>query len=275
MTKLKKMIAVWNKRGERKELTDIEAISDSGPLSNFWDAEEPPKVLRLLDLKKGDTVLDAGCGSGRYLNRFSDLKAFVVGVDVSIPMLKRAKEKSARKENVFLVRGDISNLPFKAASFNAVVSIAVLQHLPPKKYFVVNEEPCKKAVKEFVRVLKPGGNVVVSFANLFHASSIENILSSWFIYKLLKRENVMYYTTIGKAKKWFEDCSLKVVRVIARCFYPPFRIQQVYIVPRRFIFQYLMSFEPIASFVNKRAQVLKPFGHSFLIKGRPQLEQKE
>ena len=42
-----------------------------------------PKLLELIDLQNEEKILDAGCGSGRYLPHFAGLKNLVVGVDAS------------------------------------------------------------------------------------------------------------------------------------------------------------------------------------------------
>lgn len=74
-----------------------------------------------------------------------------VGVDFSTEQLGLAAE---RAPNAAVVRGDIAALPFAAESFDAVVSLGVLMHLP-------NDEQ-DRALSELVRVLRPGSRLFVS-----------------------------------------------------------------------------------------------------------------
>lgn len=273
MPELKKMIEIYSRCAENKELDDLEVVTER-PLSEFFAEELPPKVLGLLNLKKEDKILDAGCGSGRFLTYFSNLDAFVVGVDASSSMLKRAKKRTYNSNNIFLVQGDIMNLPFRHKSFDAVVSISTLQNLPTEKYCIVNEEPCKSAIKEFARVLKNDGQVIISFLNKYNIDSIQTILGGLFANRILKHDFFLYYTTIGKVKRWYENCDLKVQEVVARGFHFPFKITifdmfigYIYLLPKKYITVYLRFFEFFASFVNKHVKFLKIFGASFLIKG--------
>jgi len=77
LSDLKTAVNGWGERAKNGQLTGLEEVSDYGPLSTFLDFEEPPEVLRLINLKNEEKILDAGCG--RYLMRFADLKTLVVG----------------------------------------------------------------------------------------------------------------------------------------------------------------------------------------------------
>lgn len=102
-------------------------------------------------LKSGIQVLDIGCGPGTIT---LDLAALVkpgkvIGLDnVEAPLLAARAEAAARADTttVFQV-GDVLNLPFDDASFDVVHAHQVLQHLT---------DPVK-ALKEMMRVCKPGG----------------------------------------------------------------------------------------------------------------------
>jgi len=265
VSELRKEVNGWSRRAEDEERSDIEVVSDFGPLARFWYFEEPPKVLKSINLKNEERILDAGCGSGRYLTRFANLKASVVGVDASSSMLRRAKAKTRKTPNTFLVRADIMNLPFKSSVFDALISISVLQHLPSKRNLISNEKPCKSAIKELGRVIKTRGRIVISFANLCNPNSLLHLLVKLFLKKVYNKEIFMYYMTTFKAKILFQDQGLKVNEVVARGFYFPFRVGNIYLVPRGFIFRYLTLFEPTSSLINNHLTFLKKFGHSFFI----------
>jgi SAM-dependent methyltransferase len=84
----------------------------------------------LLD-KRTKTVLDVGCGQGypmQLLRIVRDVEA--TGVDLFDEYLKEAK-----KLNIYtkLVKADVTKLPFKDKSFDSVICLQVIEHLPTKK----------------------------------------------------------------------------------------------------------------------------------------------
>lgn len=103
-------------------------------------------------------VLDVGCGSGLFLGEILESGSSVVGVDFSIDMLKRARENS---EDAFLLLADADNLPFRDGSFDAVISLTLLQNMP---------EP-RKTIREMVRVVEIGGKVIVTVLEKKHSPS--------------------------------------------------------------------------------------------------------
>ena len=92
----------------------------------------------------GLRLLDVGCGVGHYLADARSRGFEAVGIDGSEEMLKHARAKNSEVE---LRHGDIEQLPFADASFDVVLCIEVLRYL---------SQP-EAALKELVRVLKPGG----------------------------------------------------------------------------------------------------------------------
>ena len=108
------------------------------------------KALDLVALQPGDRVLDIGCGLGASLAFIRDkYDAEVLGVDVEPVTVKRAGERLGAA-NVFFA--DAGCLPFEDGSFTVVLMECVLTLVP---------EP-GKALMEAMRVLRPGGSLVVS-----------------------------------------------------------------------------------------------------------------
>jgi 2-polyprenyl-3-methyl-5-hydroxy-6-metoxy-1,4-benzoquinol methylase len=99
----------------------------------------------------GREFLDAGCGTGLFSKTAADRGAQVTSLDVGERLLARVAEKCDSRRVV----GDVQRLPFEDASFDVVLSTEVIEHVP---------EPAL-AVNELVRVLRPGGTLVVTTPN--------------------------------------------------------------------------------------------------------------
>lgn len=116
------------------------------------DVEEA--LVELLTEGPLESVLDAGTGTGRMLELLSSHIRRGVGVDVSPEMLAIARDRLARADakNCQVRLADIFRLPFGASGeFDAVLFHQVLHYL---------DDPAA-AVSDAVRVLKPGGRIVV------------------------------------------------------------------------------------------------------------------
>ncbi|MDH6195733.1 SAM-dependent methyltransferase [Mycobacterium frederiksbergense] len=114
-------------------------------------ATRPP--IKWLDIPAGGTALDVGSGPGNItgaLARAAGPDGVALGVDISLPMLARAVKAEAGPQVGFL-RADAQRLPFRADSFDAVISLAVLQLIPD----------WTAALSEMVRVLRPGARMAV------------------------------------------------------------------------------------------------------------------
>lgn len=116
------------------------------------------------ELAPGDKLLDAGCGPGRPTLQISGENA--VGLDISRQQLSLAKEKVTAK----LVQGDMTALPFTSDSFDAIIALYSLIHVPVDDH--------QKVLEEFARVLRPGGTVLVSEGGVEWTGSIPDWLDS-------------------------------------------------------------------------------------------------
>jgi methionine biosynthesis protein MetW len=139
-------------------------VAEGRYYDRYWTAEgfDPdtrifPGLAKLLEANVDDTTacLDVGCGdggtSGTWLAGHS---ASYIGVDISSSAIEAAR---ARGLDARLIT-DASELPFEEASFDLVTCTEVLEHL---------FEP-QAAVKEMVRVLRPGGRLLVTVPNAAH-----------------------------------------------------------------------------------------------------------
>ncbi|NJE49565.1 methyltransferase domain-containing protein [Thermococcus sp. 9N3] len=122
-------------------------------ISNKLPSDLDPHDFRLEAIKRHvnlrrKRLLDAGCGSGRFAMYFRELGAEVHGIDISPRLVSLAKR---RVQDGTFTLGSVTNIPYPENYFDIIISIEVLQHVPN----------IKLALKEFHRVLKPGGVIVI------------------------------------------------------------------------------------------------------------------
>jgi demethylmenaquinone methyltransferase/2-methoxy-6-polyprenyl-1,4-benzoquinol methylase len=126
-------------------------------------------VVNNLDLTPDSVVLNPCCGTGLdfpYLRQEVDERGMIVGVDLSIPMLHRAKKKGFVEMN--LVRADIAHLPFRTKVFDAIMVSFCLKITPLTT----------KSINELARVLQTTGKLGI-LANHKPNNAIKNLLAQF------------------------------------------------------------------------------------------------
>jgi len=100
-------------------------------------------------------LLDVGCGTGRFLEFVKQAWPRLpgIGLDLSEAYLKEAKRHLKHRSRIDFVAGNGESIPLPDESQDIVTSIFTFHELPP--------EARRNTFREFVRVLKPGGRVVV------------------------------------------------------------------------------------------------------------------
>jgi len=113
-------------------------------------------TLGEVDPGHGELILDVGCGKAIDGARLWEKGAQVIGLEPSRVMIVRAKEYlNESNARVALAQGVGENLPFKPHSFDKVMCKGALDH-----FFSPSE-----TIEEIARVLKPGGEMIISIAN--------------------------------------------------------------------------------------------------------------
>ncbi|MDP2948070.1 MAG: class I SAM-dependent methyltransferase [Chloroflexota bacterium] len=136
---------------ERRFLTD--------PILGYEQEARQRSINALLDGTYRQT-LDAGCGNGRDIPMLLARSERVVACDLSEVMIQGAREKvdempPETRARVKLDRASVTDLPYADKTFDLIVCSEVLEHVPN----------WLAALKEFQRVLEPGGWLIVSTPN--------------------------------------------------------------------------------------------------------------
>ncbi len=111
------------------------------------------EAIRALELAPGSRVLEVGVGTGLTLPLYP-AGTEIVGIDISQPMLREARERADREnggKRVGLVRMDAARLAFPDDTFDGVYAPYVVSVVPYPR----------RVVEEMARVCRPGGKVVI------------------------------------------------------------------------------------------------------------------
>lgn len=141
------------------ELGTREYFNYYDPMREAIESVEFSYELHEYKAFKGKKVLDVGSGNGYVLSKYAKEGAETYGVDVT----PTAIELCRKRFELLGLKGDFrvadaENLPFENDTFDCVCSMGVLHHVPDTE----------RAVKEILRVLKPGGRLIVMF---YHRNS--------------------------------------------------------------------------------------------------------
>ncbi|HJP75566.1 MAG TPA: class I SAM-dependent methyltransferase [Pseudonocardiaceae bacterium] len=153
--------AVWENLGRIDPLWAI--MSDPERRYGGWDLGEfmatgEQSVRYLIDTARthgmplDGRVLDFGCGVGRISNALAEQGLDVVGIDIAASMIEQAEELNSHRDRLRFVAYDGNELPFPDNSFDAAVTLIVLQHCPPRVQVT--------ALMQLQRVVRPGGLLI-------------------------------------------------------------------------------------------------------------------
>ena len=177
----------WN-QGAHPELYEVEnrAFDREGAV---WDA------LAALAPWAGRTILDLGCGTGFWLPRYAELAGAVIGVEPDPELLAAARSRPGGAE---LLHGSAEHLPLPDASVDVV-------HARFAYFFPAPQNDCTAGLEEVLRVLRPGGALVVidndqhdgEFAALLEAANASehqgegDYINAWWAQKGASTSRVM------------------------------------------------------------------------------------
>jgi ubiquinone/menaquinone biosynthesis C-methylase UbiE len=207
-----------------------------------------------LDKIKGHTVLDASCGAGYGSQMMATVARRVCGIDISEESIRYAREKYAAANVAYEVM-DIKKLAFPDRSFDTVVSFETIEHIGFQQEFV----------GEIWRVLKPGGQLIISTPNVETAPKGKAVHTPFHVKELNlaeMRELLKGFSGIEvfAQKMSYHKRSYKKIRLISR--YPKDNLRKTIVqfckkryasceampvLLRIFFYEYALKFKVFAS----------------------------
>ncbi len=133
---------------------DLDKAALRGEPSYVWRAGQERRLQMILSAagsRVAGRLLENGCGIGMYMQHLAPHVGSIIGLEYE---LDRAREAHAHSPQ--LINAACEQLPFTTASFDAILSHEVLEHVRDDRI----------SLEEMVRVLKPGGVIVLFVPNL-------------------------------------------------------------------------------------------------------------
>jgi SAM-dependent methyltransferase len=191
-------------------LPDAYAEWRRSTLGRITDALEERLLLDRIGPARDLRILDVGCGDGALATRLAEGGARVTGLDASADMLAAARRRTtAAGVEVDLVEGDAGELPFPAGQFDCVVSVATL-------CFV--DDP-RRAIREMVRVLKPGGRLILGELGRWNLWAAQRRMKGWLGSKLW---GAAHFRSRADLIELADQAEVEDATVTGAVFYPPF-----------------------------------------------------
>jgi 2-polyprenyl-3-methyl-5-hydroxy-6-metoxy-1,4-benzoquinol methylase len=124
-------------------------------IMNMYDVNKRIHIIfdRLLqnDDLNGKLLLDAGCGTGWFSTKAAARSARVFSMDLGSSLLNEVRRKCASAR----LAGSVLSIPFASDTFDYVICTEVIEHTPDPR----------GAVSELMRVVRPGGIVIITVPN--------------------------------------------------------------------------------------------------------------
>lgn len=204
---------VWDRRARTKSVEEVVF----GPFlvrkySMELDVRLFAFVEDLLRANVGNLILDVGCGPLARAELYFAQKGYeIVGVDVSVASLLKAREEVANHtiDHVHFVLADAEFLPFREGSFDRVLAIGLLSHLP-------NKHSVATSLRDINRCLKEDGICYLNwFLNLYSFFGAFMALSNKIAYfGKEKRVQILTFGGLKEIRCLFQRAGLKISKTI-------------------------------------------------------------
>lgn len=131
-------------------IDDYDDIAQEYTEEFFEDTSDNKYIDKFLYSLEGTKILDVGCGNGKDCKYISEKGFDINGIDLSVGMLKIAKEKVPNGKFEIM---DIADITYSEDSYDGIISNCSLFHIP--------SEELPKTLESFRRILKPNGKLLL------------------------------------------------------------------------------------------------------------------
>ena len=236
---------------------DVEHYDENLESTPFWQANDWNCIKTWLPkTEKGQLMIDMGCGTGRASFPFAKKGVNVIGYDISVGMVTRAKAKAKKlglEKNMDFLVGDGDNPPFKKRSFDFCIVFGVLHHVP---------EP-RTVLKSIRNMLKDDG---LYFGHENNKSKVRFLFDlSMKIFKLWNEEAGNHpLISEDEIKKWGLEADL-IIKPKTSVFLPPHLYNLVGHKGAKKLISYSDAFFQMIPFYKHQ-------GGALIIEGKPRVE---
>mgnify|MGYP000288939529 CR=1 FL=1 len=180
------------------------------PLGQLTDRVEKEALFGILPSVQGRLLLEVGCGTGNITLALARRGARVVGLDASRPMLAAARRREREAPGVAgWLQGRAESLPFPAHTFDGVLSALALDFMADRL----------GAVREMVRVLRPGGFLAVAVLNRHSLWTLKRRGRAWLKASLWR--GVHFLTPGGLLQLIWAGGDWEAVHLKPAVYFPP------------------------------------------------------
>jgi SAM-dependent methyltransferase len=151
-------------------------------------------VARTVGLAPGARVLDVACGAGRHARAFQQRGCRTIGLDLSLPLLTRAREVAG----VPVIRADMRALPVRTGAFDLTVNL-----FTSFGYFEQDDDHLQ-ALQQMIATVAPRGWFVLDFLN-----------AAWVTRALVPAETAVLAGATVRVERWLHDGGRFVMKAIA------------------------------------------------------------
>ena len=208
-------------------------IADMGEHGDFGRRYVLDPVMLPLAMAHGPrTMLDVGCGEGRFCRMLAERGVDTTGVDPTPSLLAQAR---ARHPEGRYIEGKAEAMPFGDASFDMVVSYLSFIDIPN----------IARAISEIARVMKPGGALLVANLNSFNTACADQ---GWV--KTALRELVHYPVDhyLDDRSMWIEYRGIRIVN-----HHRPFSTYMKLLLEQKLVLSHFDEPPPVASAPQPKA----------------------
>lgn len=169
------------------------------PYRRYKSEQDRRLVVEALEIHDNDRVLEVGCGYG-WISRalWNAANAEWTGIDQSVEMIRRLRTECPDRGSRAM-HADARQLPFRDGEFDKVLCTGVLMHI--REHSI--------AVRELIRVLRPGGVFLCSINNALSPFSLPVRL-----WNLRKKGFVQKFQAPGSFRRFLRDEGIEVDRTV-------------------------------------------------------------